>query len=159
MRGISAVSGLGRNEMTDFHIYALPVGGGMLALCPMPDPRDHAVVQAWAPDLVISMVETKELAAGFTVPCARWMQVPVVDYGVPDDDGDWHRAADTALPTLANGGRVLIHCRGGCGRSGMAVLRLMIAAGEAADLALARLRSVRSCAVETDAQMDWAHTT
>jgi hypothetical protein len=38
----------------------------------------------------------------------------------------------------------------------MIVLRLMIAAGEHPDLALARLRETRPCAVETDAQMDWA---
>ena len=51
---------------------------------------------------------------------------------------------------------MLVHCRGGCGRSGMAVLRLMVEAGEAPEEALARLRAVRPCAVETEAQMDWA---
>ena len=61
----------------------------------------------------------------------------------------YHRA-------LTGRGRVLIHCKGGCGRSGMVALRLMIEAGEAPDEALARLRSVRPCAVETDAQMRWA---
>ena len=45
---------------------------------------------------------------------------------------------------------------GGCGRSGMAVLRLMIEAGEDAETALARLRTIRPCAIETDAQMAWA---
>ena len=57
---------------------------------------------------------------------------------------------------LRGGGRVLVHCRGGCGRSGMVALRLMIEAGEAPDEALSRLRSVRPCAVETKAQMGWA---
>jgi hypothetical protein len=38
----------------------------------------------------------------------------------------------------------------------MVALRLMIELGEAPDDALARLRVVRSCAVETDAQMAWA---
>jgi hypothetical protein len=40
----------------------------------------------------------------------------------------------------------------------MAVLRVMIAAGEDADAALLRLRTVRPCAIETDAQMQWART-
>ncbi|MDH5531227.1 MAG: protein phosphatase, partial [Paracoccaceae bacterium] len=44
----------------------------------------------------------------------------------------------------------------GCGRSGMAVLRLMVEAGEPVDVALIRLRKVRPCAVETDAQLAWA---
>lgn len=61
-----------------------------------------------------------------------------------------------ALATLRNGGKVLAHCRGGCGRSGMAVLRLMVELGEAPDVALARLRDARPCAVETQAQLDWA---
>ncbi len=34
--------------------------------------------------------------------------------------------------------------------------RLMVEAGEAGDRALARLRAVRPCAVETEAQMGWA---
>jgi hypothetical protein len=38
----------------------------------------------------------------------------------------------------------------------MAVLRLMIEAGEEPGEALARLRAVRACAVETDAQLEWA---
>jgi hypothetical protein len=38
----------------------------------------------------------------------------------------------------------------------MAVLRLMVECGEDPAQALARLRSVRPCAVETDAQLDWA---
>ncbi len=38
----------------------------------------------------------------------------------------------------------------------MAVLRLMVEVGEAPEAALARLRAVRPCAVETEAQRDWA---
>ncbi len=57
------------------------------------------------------------------------------------------------------GGRVLVHCMGGCGRSGMALLRLMVESGEPADRALARLRAVRPCAVETPEQLAWASQT
>lgn len=38
----------------------------------------------------------------------------------------------------------------------MAVLRLMVEMDEAPEAALARLRAVRPCAVETVAQHDWA---
>jgi len=57
---------------------------------------------------------------------------------------------------LQTGGSVLVHCKGGCGRSGMAALRLMVEAGEDPHLAFARLRDVRPCAVETEAQLAWA---
>jgi hypothetical protein len=38
----------------------------------------------------------------------------------------------------------------------MLVLRLMVETGRPPEEALAQLRWVRPCAVETDAQMDWA---
>ncbi|MGB3280173.1 MAG: protein-tyrosine phosphatase family protein, partial [Pseudorhodobacter sp.] len=57
---------------------------------------------------------------------------------------------------LARGGRLMVHCRGGCGRTGMIALRLMVDTGEEPGAALARLRAVRPCAVETDAQEVWA---
>ena len=39
----------------------------------------------------------------------------------------------------------------------MVVLRLMMECGERPAAALARLRAVRPCAVETQAQMAWAY--
>ena len=57
---------------------------------------------------------------------------------------------------LRGGGRVLIHCRAGRGRSGMIALRLMIAGGERPVAALKRLRAVQPEAVETPGQMNWA---
>jgi hypothetical protein len=38
----------------------------------------------------------------------------------------------------------------------MAILRLLVEMGEQPEEALQRLRAVRPCAVETDAQFDWA---
>ena len=68
----------------------------------------------------------------------------------------WPELSALAHDELAQGGRVLAHCFGGCGRSGMVLMRLMVEAGEDADPALARLRDVRSCAVEAKAQRIWA---
>ena len=64
--------------------------------------------------------------------------------------------SQTLHRVLNDGGRVIVHCRGGCGRTGMAVLRLMVEAGEDGENALARLRTVRTCAVETIQQKEWA---
>ena len=57
---------------------------------------------------------------------------------------------------INNGDRILVHCRGGCGRTGMIVLRIMIEFGEDPDEALKRLRKIRPCAVETNSQENWA---
>lgn len=152
-----------------FVIAALPCGPGTLALCPLPGrggafEADMAQIQAFAPDLLVSMTETAERTAlGATeLPQALaragvgWRHFPVTDFGTPPPDADWAGIATDAHRILARGGRVLTQCRGGLGRSGMVALRLMIEAGEDPDAALARLRAVRPGAVETDAQAAWA---
>lgn len=154
--------------MAGFCISALECGGGTLALSPMPGrggdyAGDLRAVLGWAPDLVLTMTPRVELAAvafpdDLGVAGVGWAHFPVADFGVPDDGspGLWAAIEQQALARLAEGGRVLVHCFGGCGRSGMAVLRLMAAAGEEPAAALARLRAVRPCAVETEAQLRWA---
>ena len=73
-----------------------------------------------------------------------------------DRDVLWVPISQTLHRILNTGGRVIVHCRGGCGRTGMAVLRLMVEAGEEGESAMNRLRVVRPCAVETSRQKDWA---
>lgn len=158
--------------MASFAIFAVPVAKGILALSPLPGcggryREDLALLHEWQPGFAISMTTLAEmvtcgaqdLGADLQEMGTRWVHLPVPDFGIPDPDVDqqWIGASKTALSALEGGGRVLIHCRGGCGRSGMAVLRLMIAAGESPEAALERLRVIRPCAVETDAQMVWAH--
>lgn len=152
-------------------IAKLAVGGGVLAICPMPGRggtygADLAVLRAFAPDLVLSMTPLDEMEALGAGGLGRdleaegigWLHLPVGDYGVPEGAvaALWPEVAARVRQVLAGEGRVLVHCMGGCGRSGMAALRLMVEAGEAPDAALARLRAVRPCAVETQAQFDWA---
>lgn len=157
--------------MSEFAIYELAVGGGMLALSPLPgrDGRyadDLAVVLAWGATDVISLTMLEEMSlhgAGdlhtdLRISGVRVWHLPVVDFGTPEagDGAAWSVMQASVLAKLKQGGRVLAHCMGGCGRSGMTVLRLMAAAGEPPDAALGRLRGARPCAVETDAQLMWA---
>ncbi|MDX5402759.1 MAG: protein phosphatase [Rhodobacterales bacterium] len=157
--------------MSALVIHALPVAGGILAIAPMPGgagdyAADLAHMREWQPALVISlttrieMIETgsESLGQDMQERGARWVHLPIADFGTPDREVNarWREVSAMALRALAGGGRVLVHCKGGCGRSGMIALRLMIEAGEAAGPALKRLRTLRPCAIETEAQMDWA---
>ncbi len=157
--------------MADFAIAGLDAGGGRLGLCPMPGregdySRDLAVIAGWRPALVLTMATGPELAAmgalGLSGDLAargiNWRHLPVADFGSDSASlrESWSDASREALGQLAAGHGVLAHCMGGCGRSGMAVLRLMVEAGEAPEAALCRLRAVRPCAVETEAQRIWA---
>ena len=157
--------------MDGFVIHALPLAGGILAIAPLPGlsgayDQDLAHIRDWKPALVISMTTKAEMAVADAADLGadlqdsgtRWTHLPVVDFGAPGPDIDelWQETSPSALAALQGGGRVLIHCRGGCGRSGMVALRLMIEAGEHPDTALERLRAVRLCAVETGPQLAWA---
>jgi len=159
--------------MADLILHTLSVGGGLLALSPMPGKSgDYAgdvdFIRDWRPSLVITLTTRAELVAAhadsFGVDMresgARWAHLPIEDYGSPDTQTaqDWLPISDFALSALRGQGRVLVHCKGGCGRSGMIALRLMVEAGEEAVDALLRLRKIRPCAIETDAQMRWAVT-
>lgn len=164
----------GTTGITGFAIASLPLLNGEIGLCPLPGAADDfdaglAAILGWRPRLVLSLTPRPEMAAlgAGALPEAVqgagvvWRGFGIEDYGVPDPASEalWQDLSRDMRGVLARGGRVLVHCRGGCGRTGMMVLRLMIEAGEPPDPALARLRATRPCAIETEAQMAWAKAT
>jgi len=154
-----------------FHIDTLPLGNGALGLCPLPGrdgdlAGDLARIADFRPALVVSLTLAEELAAeGATDLSERlaeaginWRHFPIGDFGAPQPDAAplWQAVATEMRAALAASGRVLIHCKGGRGRTGTIALRLMIESGETPEDALARLRAARPGTVETDAQRLWA---
>ena len=148
-----------------FIVSPLPLRAGTLALCAAPaGPEARAALAALAPALVVSMTEADEsqalgladLPGWLAARGIGWQPFPVADFAIPPPGADWARLAARANAALAAGQTVLLHCRGGLGRSGMVALRLMIEAGEEPGAALARLRAARQGAVETAAQEGWA---
>lgn len=157
--------------MTDYRIAELPLAGGFLGIAPMPGrggayALDLNVILRWGANMVISMTPTRELqnckadglGEDLAVAGVVWHHLPVADFGAPDDAVvmRWRAVSSEALTLLGEGGRVFVHCYGGCGRAGMAALRLMVEAGETPPDALLRLRAARPCAVQTEAQYGWA---
>ncbi|SPF77859.1 phosphatase domain-containing putative toxin [Pseudoprimorskyibacter insulae] len=152
-------------------LVELPVGTGLLGLMPIPGrdgelADDLVQLAEWAPRFVVSLTGQAELAAaglshfGELVEehGASWLHMPITDMGVPDTgfDADWPANAQRLRNALDMGQRVAIHCHGGCGRTGMIALRLMVEEGEDPQDALTRLRDARPCAVETEGQLGWA---
>lgn len=146
-------------------------GGGRIGICRLPGvsgnlDADLKAIAAWKPTIVVSMTEQAEMdRCGSGALGARladfqidWAHLPIRDYGGPDGDSRtrWPALSRRLNETLANGGAVLLHCRGGLGRSGMIALRLLVERGEEVNRALAQIRSVRPGAVETDGQLEWA---
>lgn len=144
-----------------FDIYTLQgFKTGHIAICPEPpDVGSFDQIRAWQPDIVVTMTTVDEFpndqfAAQIAKTAPQWMQAAVLDFDVPDSD--FSNVIAHLLAKMAQGGRVLIHCKGGQGRSGMLAMRLLVEQGEAPDTALKRLRQVRPHAVETKDQEIWA---
>ncbi len=157
--------------MAEYAISELSVAGGTIGMGRMPGragtyAADWATLVSWAPDMVITLTEQHELdrfGAGLLGSELKdvgvdWHHLPISDFGVPSTEGDaqWAALQPLAKGLLQRGGRVFVHCFGGCGRTGAIVLRLMVQIGEDPKDALIRLRVVRPCAIETDSQFDWA---
>lgn len=134
-------------------------GGGVLGIAPCPAAGDGATLGGWRPDAVLSLVEPGPRAEAVGAICAAlgvaWRHLPIEDFAVPGPafEAGWAVDGRMLRGRLRGGGRVLVHCLGGQGRSGMIAARLLVELGEAApDAAIALVRRVRPGAVETAGQ-------
>ena len=157
--------------LSDYRIAELTLGKGHLGIAPLPGRHgalasDLNAVLRWGAGMVLTMNTAEELERSETVSLGAelatagvdWRHLPIPDFGAPPPETAalWPDVSRDAHRLLEQGGKVFAHCYGGCGRSGMALMRLMVEAGEDADPALDRLRAVRACAVETEDQRSWA---
>ena len=122
---------------------------------------DISAIKAWGADIVISLLEAPEFellgVAGLPGKLSSafdWHHLPIRDMQPPDArfERAWKKLAPRVVQCLADGGRVLLHCRGGLGRSGTVAARILIEQGESATRAMARVRAARPGAIETRGQ-------
>ncbi len=151
-----------------FVIATLPEGLGRIGICRLPGRSgdldgDIAAIRAWGPAIVLSLAEMGEmddlgasnLPARLAASGIAWRHFPIADFGVPPADAEpaWRALAAEIHGALDAGLGVLVHCRGGLGRSGMIVARLLAERGETAPID--RVRRARPGAVETEDQAAW----
>ncbi|MEM7123648.1 MAG: protein phosphatase [Pseudomonadota bacterium] len=130
---------------------------------------DLAQIKRWSPAIVLSMTEQAEMDRCGSTELGSllgqvgidWAHLPVRDFRGLDaaQAARWPDLSGRLHSLLDSGEGVLLHCRGGKGRSGMIGLRLLVERGENPDEALKRLRQERSGAVETEEQWAWAAIT
>ena len=67
----------------------------------------------------------------------------------------WRAAGDSVHHRLDAGERILIHCRGGLGRTGLVAGLILVERGILPEEAIRQIRAVRRHAIETSEQKDY----
>ncbi len=112
--------------------------------------------------MIISLIEShdfrllqvSELGDSATRIGITWIHLPIQDVHVPDDrfESGWSAARPEVHHRIGDGERILIHCRGGLGRTGLVAARILVERGCLPRDAIHRVRAVRPGAIATPAQ-------
>ena len=122
-----------------------------VAFSPMPSRGEEPVVAANF-DLVVAVVESHEFEYNPGLLGGRLLHVPVPDYQWPSLP-QLAAAVEEVIRVVERGGRVLIHCLGGRGRSATVAAAYLVARhGYTAARAIEELRGLRPGAVEHPGQ-------
>jgi protein-tyrosine phosphatase len=126
--------------------------------------RDLSVVRSWgAAGLLTLLQEAEVTGAGLAAAVAgsglRWWRAPIPDMQPPGATflTAWAEAAPMLLAEWRGGGRVLVHCAAGLGRTGTFAAALLRSLGIAPDAAIALVRATRPGAIETPEQLAFIH--
>lgn len=102
----------------------------------------------------LELLEVTELGRVTKSMGMAWFHLPIQDVSIPDAEfeASWVSQGQALRERLKNGQTVVVHCRGGLGRTGLIAARLLIELGEEPKVALEMVRSVRPGAIETNEQ-------
>ncbi len=164
------------SENSPLHIaeVKLEQGGGSLGLTLCPGKKDAnrnwsrdlskdlQVIRAWGATTVMTLIEEHEfrllgvesLAHDVCALGMNWVHLPIVDVSIPDSrfEDAWVSEGPKLHDRLDAGEKILIHCRGGLGRTGLVAGRILVERGCAPKDAIQRIRSARPQAIETSEQ-------
>jgi len=126
---------------------------------------DLQVISDWGAQALVSLIEDyefellgvpelPEMTEHFGI---RWFHLPIVDVSIPDRRFEevWETAGKELRRILADSGRIVLHCRGGLGRTGMIAARLLVEFGMDPRAAIARVRQARPGAIQTREQEEY----
>jgi ADP-ribosyl-[dinitrogen reductase] hydrolase len=170
------------SETDPLFVNELSVGQGVLGLTFCPGKQDtgmdgtqwhrdlHADLQAlaeWGAIHVVSIIQHDELEIlgvpqlGVEVRARgmHWHHLPVLDQSIPNRDNFpqlWVNLTKVLQSELAVGKKVVFHCRGGLGRTGLVAALLLMDLGSSARDAIAAVQAARSPrAIETREQEEY----
>lgn len=155
-------------------INTLPVAAGELGLTFCPGKKqpnamtgswdrdislDIATIKTWGADAIISLLEDFEyeelqvakLPSIFQSEFKIWHNLPIPDKNAPDQKwlANWLSIRGQLHTQLKYGEKIMIHCKGGFGRTGTVAAMILMDFGFSAADAIAECRKARELSVET----------
>ncbi len=107
---------------------------------------DLAAIKTWGADAVVTLMESKELDLYDVCDLPSkvwnlgmdWIHLPIQDERAPTKQFDlaWLTEGKNLVVRLMAGQRILLHCKGGLGRTGTVAAKLLIEFGYNADTAV-----------------------
>ena len=167
-----------RTSTTDpLSFSTLQVGSGFIGLTICPGKKgtslygndwdrdlgsDVKAIANWGASAVVTIMTDEELRVlsvgnlGLYVAKfgMEWYQIPVPDTAAPNYETleQWNYIRQRIHTRLKRGEKILIHCRGGLGRSGTLAAKILMDKGFSSKEAIERVRVTRPGAIETAEQ-------
>ncbi len=124
--------------------------------------KDLADIAAWGSGILVTALEDHEfdllqvetLGRDARATGMEWLHLPVRDASAPDRrfENAWRSAGPHIHEVLAQGCKVVVHCRGGLGRAGVIAARILVEQGMEPRAAMAAVRAARPGSIETREQ-------
>lgn len=124
--------------------------------------EDLNTIQQWGAHSLISLMELFEfpLLGLHQFPQSldksrlQWIHLPITDMAIPGSgfEEQWQEKSKQVHQLLKDGEKIVIHCRGGLGRTGLLAARILVEAGIAPRDAVTSVRQARPHSIETYAQ-------
>jgi len=124
-----------------------------------------AIQRDFDPTAIVTLMTDDELSANKVPKLGqavldhgmKWFHLPIRDMRAPDESfsGVWTEIAPDILQMIKQGDNVLVHCRGGLGRSGTIAALLLIEFGLPNGLAIAQVRIARPGAIDIAEQEEY----
>lgn len=158
-------------------VIVLPDTRGQIGMTFCPGKKDHGysgiaydrdlnvdldVIAGWGAEAVVTLLEEFEMELLWITALPdhlqkrgiEWHHLPIRDVDIPDSlfEDKWLDSGQRLKSILSRGGKILLHCRGGIGRTGTIAAKLLVESGFEPTAAIARVRKARPGTIETAAQ-------